>query len=288
MERKGAANINIFEETDAWELAQAVNSQNTGKIKKIAKQNPELLNIQDPEYEITLLVWAVGMEKFNSVKALLENGADPDIISGHNGGTALYLAASGVSWRDRQVHKGTKYIKILLEYGADPNIVCVGSERITTIGGKYADVGVSPLMNSITYGDFEKTKALVEAGADINHKTENGGTAAIDALLLHGMIDVIESAHYLIVEKKAIVSEPYYNLIGFLSDDEPNIECYPVDLLRDWMYDLDSEEHKLKMEIVEEFARQGVDYWATEIPKYTLETIKERYPDTWEEYIKRY
>jgi len=28
------------------------------------------------------------------------------------------------------------------------------------------------------------------------------------------------------------------------------------------------------MEIVEEFARQGVNYWDTEIDKYTLEQIK--------------
>lgn len=42
------------------------------------------------------------------------------------------------------------------------------------------------------------------------------------------------------------------------------------------------------MEIVDEFARQGIYYWATEIPKYTLEHIQKLYPDTWEEYIKRY
>jgi len=39
-------------------------------------------------------------------------------------------------------------------------------------------------------------------------------------------------------------------------------------------YPLDSEEYRIKMEIVEEFARQGVNYWDTEIDKYTLEQIK--------------
>ncbi len=44
----------------------------------------------------------------------------------------------------------------------------------------------------------------------------------------------------------------------------------------------------MKMEIVEEFARQGVNYWDTEIPSERLEQIKNIYPDTWEEYLKKY
>ena len=42
------------------------------------------------------------------------------------------------------------------------------------------------------------------------------------------------------------------------------------------------------MEIVKEFERQGVNYWDTKINKYTLQQIKKLYPDTWEEYIKKY
>jgi hypothetical protein len=44
----------------------------------------------------------------------------------------------------------------------------------------------------------------------------------------------------------------------------------------------------MKMEIVEEFKRQGVDYWGTEVPKSRFEQIKKLYPDTWEEYIQKY
>ncbi|WP_242975054.1 hypothetical protein [Anaerovirgula multivorans] len=97
----------------------------------------------------------------------------------------------------------------------------------------------------------------------------------------------MEYAHYLIVEKKAKVSEPYYRETNYGQGD-PYEEFFPVNILRTWVYDLDSERHKLKMEIVEEFARQGVNYWDTEINKSTLEGIKKRYPDTWEEYIKKY
>jgi hypothetical protein len=35
-----------------------------------------------------------------------------------------------------------------------------------------------------------------------------------------------------------------------LPGENPNDEFYPVDILRNWVYPLDSEEYKLKMEIV--------------------------------------
>jgi len=108
-------NINIYKDTIAWDLAKAVNSQNIAKIKKIATESPNLLNFQDPKYQTTLLVWAVGTEKYKSAEALLKFGSDPNIISGYVGGTALYLA-SGFSWIDNQAKKDPKYVKLLLEY----------------------------------------------------------------------------------------------------------------------------------------------------------------------------
>jgi len=259
-EQKGIKSIKIFQSTDAWELAQAVNSQNIGKIKKISKKNPEILDIKDPEYETTLLIWAVGMEKYDSVVALLECGADPDIYSVYYGYTALYLAA-GFSWIDRQEKKDPKYVKILLEYGADPNLVTIiaeKSKKSTSADGivRYIDIGASPLMASVGCG-LEKTKALIESGANIDHKNEENETAAIKALRWG---HEVKYAHYLIVEKNANIKDSYI-VPGYSA---PNIfvekESYPIELLKNWVYDIDSDEYKLKMEIVEEFSRQGVDY----------------------------
>jgi hypothetical protein len=61
-----------------------------------------------------------------------------------------------------------------------------------------------------------------------------------------------------------------------------------VKILRDWVYDINSEKYKLKMDIVEEFTRQGVNYWKTEMYEDTLQQIKKLYPNTWEDYIKKY
>jgi len=256
-ENDGIKNINIFANTNAWELAKAVKSQNTGRIKKIAKENPELLNYQDPIYGTTLLIWAVGMEKYGSVEALLEGGANPDIISVYYGYNTLYLAA-GYSWIDRQAKKDPKYVKLLLEYGADPNIVTVVAEKskknVSADGTvTYVDIGSSPLMQSIGCG-IEKTRALVEAGADINQKNEDGMTPTIQALWLPG--NEYEYAFYLIAEKKANVTEPWIRKPLHAPPEEVAL----VSFLRDWLPELDSENRKKKLEIIAEFARQGVDY----------------------------
>ena len=268
--------IEIYKDTPAWELAKAVKRQDVKKIAQIAKETPELLDYQDPTHGTNLLCWSVGVEKYKSVEALLKGGADPDIISEYCGGTALYCAAS-YSRIDSQAKKDPKYVKLLLEYGADPNIGYIGNERDNS-----TEIGTTPLMQSIGTG-IGKTKALVEGGADINAQTEGGDSAVLLAVSEGGpnaTLAAMEYAHYLIVEKKADVTRPW-----FLASGE---EMPLAILLRRWIYEIGSEEHRIKMEIVEEFTRQGEDYWAMEILDRDLEIIKRKFPDTWEEYIKVY
>lgn len=274
-------NINIYKDTPVWELALAVRDQKTKTIEKIAKNKPDLLNYQESKYGATLLLWSIGMEKYNSAEELLKCGADPNITSNTEWKTPLFLA-TGFSWVDNDAKNDPKYVKLLLRFGADPNKNYNESEKYII------EPGASPLMHSIGCG-IEKTKALVEADADINYKTQKGYTAAIEALGIgsNSTLRGMEYAHYLIVEKKATVSEPYYRRKSY-GDEDPNEKFFPVTRIRRWVYDLDSKEHKIKMEIVEEFSRQGVNYWETKIPEDTLEQIKKLYPNTWEEYIKKY
>ena len=281
-------NIKIYKDTPAWELARAVDRGDVKKIAKLGKESPDILDYQDPTYGTTLLYWAVAKEKYKSAEALLKAGADPDIISTYDGGTALYRAA-GFSWVDMQAKQDAKYVKLLLEYGADPNITFAGGVWNTS-----TEVGYSPLMRSIGCG-IEKTKALVEGGADINYQTpESKRTAAIKALYLawgkrdpEAAVEVMEYARYLILEKGAVISALYYSAPPYMRNEEKK-ELKTINLLRRWYPTLGTDEYQLKMDFVEEFKRHGLDYWSSEIPDYCLQEIKQYYPDTWEEYIKVY
>lgn len=167
-----------------------------------------------------------------------------------------------------------------MELGADPNIPFGGyadKEKNSVI-----PIGATPLMASINTG-IDRTKALIDAGCDINQKDRYGKTAATRSLLDE---DYIEYAYLLIVVNKAIVNEPVYSRIEF--DQGIKESYFPVRSLRKFMFDLDSKKHKMKMEIVEAFQNQGQDYWLTEITDRQMEKIKRLYPDTWEEYIKKY
>ena len=222
--------IRMWKHTPARHLALAVKQQNTTKIATIAKAHPEVLNDQEQQTGLTLLIWSVGMEKYKSAEALLLYGADPNIARTHAGETALYVAA-GYSWVDRQAKKDPKYVKLLLKYGADPNINYVGV-KFTDGSRDITESGTSPLMNSIGCG-IEKTKALVEGGADINYKTASGRTAAVKALIvgsLNATDDLREYAYYLIAVKKAKITDPYYRGEQFAGNDQyPNDKFYPVD-----------------------------------------------------------
>jgi len=269
-------NVEIYRNTPAWELAKAVNSQDTGNIARIAEKNPELLNYKEPRFDKSLLMWAVDMEKYEAAEALLKAGANPNVRTAF-GMTALYSAAS-YSRIDKDFKADPKFVKLLLDYGADPNLGEHGDE------GYPSPVIGTPLMRSIGCG-IEKTKALVEAGADINFRTSSGDSAVVQALWTgestffwnHGP----EYAYYLIVEKKADVTKPR---LRRTSGEEVPLVTY----LRNWVYPLDSEEHRMKMEIVEEFARQGEDYRATRLNREARDRVMSLYPDTWREYVMKY
>lgn len=276
-------NIGIYQDTPVWELAKAVKNNNVRRIKSILKDSPELVDYQDPKYGATLLIWAVGTEHYNAAKALLECGADPDIICTYSGETALYIA-SGYSWVDSFAKKDAKYVNLLLEYGADPNIGFAG-----TANDNFTEIGTTPLMNSIGCG-IEKTKALVEGGADINFQLPGSKKTAAIVAINHVWSNTVDSemiyAYYLIVEKKADITQEHYYSTRY---DGTTLTFSPVADLRRWTPDdLESEGYQMKMAIVEEFKKNGYDYWATEIPPDIIDQYQKLLPDTWEEYLEKY
>jgi hypothetical protein len=276
--------VEIFKGTPAWELAKSVDDENTSKIKKIIDANPTLSNYQEPSFGMTLLIRAVGTEKYNSAKQLLECGANPNIVS-FIGLTALLQAAT-FSWCDTRANKDPRFVKLLLDYKADPNLIYYSPKMDRQTN--YINYKMSPLIISVGVGSsIEKIKLLVEHGAFIDYKTELGETAATEALWFKD----VGAAYYLIVEKKAKINDPFYsyNLSNdsIIDKDKP---FYPVDLLLDWVYELGSDKYLKKMAIVLEFNKQGVNYYSRKknIRKERMYQIKTLYPNNWKKYFDRY
>ena len=279
--------VRIFKKTPIYKLAKAVNNQQEDEIRKFVRAHPDIIYAEEPYNHYTILHWAIGMEKYESVRVLLEEGYNPNVVRSFNNETPLHIA-SGYSFIDTEAKNDSKYIKLLLDFGADANIASYYKD--STVKKKYVSAldGSTPLMNACETltSNIEEVKILVEEGhADINTKDEIGRNAAVIALENKD----VKSAYYLIVEKHSDITQGFYFLPSVILEGETNTIRYPVNLLRNWwIYPLDSEEYKIKMEIVKEFERQGVDYSATPIPDWVLEKIKRQYPDTWEEYIKVY
>lgn len=287
MSKKGRlekSDIELFSNTPAWGLVKAIENEDISQINEILISNSLLVNYQEPLYGITPLIRAIGTDKYKCACKLLERGANPNLAS-KIGSTPLFEAIS-YRWDDVSAKIDTKYVKLLLSYGANPN----SGYSYQKVKGETNPIeyGISPLMYVITYSSgCDIAKLLVQSGADINFKTNLGTTAAIEALLMGD----IDSAFYLIVEKKAKVTEPYfyYDLINENVIDK-NDPRYPVDLLLDMTYEIGSEKYYKKISIVHEFERQGINYKSRkkDISNLILRKIKKTHPNDWQEFLEKY
>lgn len=253
--RLSANCIEAFDGTKAHELSKAVMFQNINEIKEICKENPKLMYIEDKKCHYTLLHYSVKLSKYKSAKTLLECGMSPNVQSSLSAETPLFLAVK-YSYID------IKFMKLLAEHGADPELGAKAVENHLFTDGE------TPLMQLPTMyipeqkTNLEKAKFLIEIlHANVNTKDKDGRTAAIQAL----HIKDVKMAYYFIVELKADVTKPYFSPDYVVLEGDEKKQFLPVSILKNWwIYPFDSEEYKIKLDIIKEFERQGVDYNAVE------------------------
>jgi len=236
-----AGDYRIFQGSKAWELAKAIDNDDATEIKEILTKDKKLVTVVDTMYGQTLLGLAVINLKYDAVKTLLELGADPNAFNNYDGKTPMmetFYIGSRIPKTD------TKYLVLLLRYGGNPNLL-----------SKYVDYGPdpsTPLAIACNAGNFSAVKILIESGADIK---KNRSHVLFNALL-SGNPDLV----MYLLNKGIEYSKP-------MSPFYDGTKITVVDMLRDWTFEIGSDDYKKKMEIVAFLKEHGIDYRSSKIPE---------------------
>lgn len=258
----------LFQDTPAWDLAKAVEDEDTVRIKKEITENRVNPDFQESRFGGSLLMLAIFNGQYTSAKTLLSLGADPNLKDTSRGSSAMIDAAE---------QDDPNYLRLLLSYKGDPN------SRETAPVSETDRVRKAPLNAAIpcmNCSSLEKVELLVEAGADINYS--NNGNPAYTRLPLANavMLGKMDIALYLL-QKGA----DYKRVLYTTADNQ---EVYILEALRTNVFDLDSKEYRQKLQVINFLRSRGLNYSQEPVPAYILRDIKMKYPNSWEEYVKKY
>ena len=229
----------LFQNTPAWELAKAVEDENTKKIDKIVSENPEIINYQESKYGNTLLMLTIMNQQLKPFKALLKRGADVNIHNTFDGTSSLIKACSSKFYN-------ITFVKMLIEYGADVNDVEIGERR------KENGTRLTPLIAASRTGRLELVRFLVSKGADVNYQNEFGQSALSKSV----MVDEYKVAYYLL-QNGADYNRPIYyrfdNSVPIEKRDpkDKGKPMYLWDVLKEDLSEFGTSEYKYKMLIID-------------------------------------
>jgi uncharacterized protein len=215
----------------AWNLARAVYNEDTLRIAEILAKGNIPVDFKEPKFGNTLLMWAVRTNRCNSVKTLLENGADPNLQNNYDGTSALmYASTFGLDYS-----RDTRILQLLLQHGGNPNIEQGGPRQEGSISRK------TPLLMAAGCC-YDKVKLLVEAGAKIDYKSEFN-ESVLSTSIIGGADEKSHILYFLIFEMGADFCKPF-----FISSTGK--EFYVLDELKKWDYPEGSDEYDKQIKLV--------------------------------------
>lgn len=269
----------LYKHTPAWSLAKAVEDEDTTEISKQVLQMHISVDYRDPEYKQTLLMLATRTNKIESVKKLLELGANPNA---HNDSTK-YFGQSAVLLACRFTRPSSKILALLLKYGGDPNSTACGVQE----NGLGEIVPIRDFaLSAAVFSSFEKVKLLVDAGANINYATSTEN-CAIENCMIFDRMDIM----LYLLQKGA----DYRRKFKEIDLDKPDYPTFEVDILyklRKCVYPIGSKEYTDKMKVVNFLKKKGLDYWKSPIPSgmygVIMRDIAPKNKADFDYYIKHY
>jgi ankyrin repeat protein len=262
----------LFQNSPAWDLAKAVQDENEGEINKILSKDKKLINYQEQKYGNTLLTLTIINQQMKPFKVLLDNNAEVNIHNTYDGTSPLIQSCMFKSY-------DSEFAKILIERKANVNDVEVGKRR------EGNSTRFTPLIAASREGKLDLVQILIKNGANINYENEFHQSALSSCV----MQDRYNVTIYLLKSgvnySRPIFYRPSDDVVNNPKEDKP---IYLIDMLREDFFELDSQEYKYKMKVVEFLKSKGVDYSKAPIPDYIKKKAVENYPDSWQEYIQKY
>lgn len=237
----------LFQNTPAWDLAKAVQDEDEKKINEIVSKDPKLINYQESKFGNTLLILTITNQQIKPFKYLLEKRADVNI---HNtfDGTSAIIEACGSKYYD------ITFAQMLVEYGANVNDVETGERR------QGNSTRLTPLIAASKTGNLYLVKFLESKGVDVNYQNEFGQSALSASV----MINKYEISYYLLQNgadyKRPIFYRPDYSIP--LEKQDPNDKgkpMYLLDVLKENVADVNTDEYKYKMLIIDFLNSKGID-----------------------------
>jgi len=262
----------LFQGTPVWNLAKAVQDENTGEIIRLVRDEKVDVNYQESKYGQTLLMLSIVNLQYSSCKTLLEVGADVSKHDTYSGTSAIIIAAAV----HNDVGDNTRFVKLLLSHGADPSDAEVGERRY----GHWTRFTPLTYSTSSSKTRLPIVMVLVEAGANIHYRDENNFSALSSALL---------QADYEVVLYLLLKGADYKSvIIDRAKFSETGSKVYIQDLLREHCLPLNSKEYFQKMAVVEFLKTKGIDYRKVPIPDFIVKEAKTMNPKDWEQYLEKY
>lgn len=150
-----------FEDEKVVSLVKAADAGEADKVAQLVRQgaNPNAVGNNGA----TPLLWALNARNHRGLEALLQAGADPNLLTEKVGNSAMYFASMG---------DDPELLHLLLKYRGNPN------------HPEQGQIKERPLSQAAAYGRIENMKLLLEAGADINAHDQFNASAATKTLAL--------------------------------------------------------------------------------------------------------
>lgn len=246
-------NVYFFKDTEAYNLAQAVENEDLDKIEKLVKEDSKILEVVDAISNSNVLSLALTLENFDSFKKLLELGANPNFINPLTKRSVLIDACTFYN-KPEPYTIDLRYISLLLKYGANPNYV-VENDFTDKEGNYYM---ATSALHEASMLDIAMVKILIKAGANPYKRIEQNQSTPFSSAL-KGFKNKFEIINYYIDSLDVNVKAPL-SIVNRQPSNEL-VELYVQDYINKFFaYEQGTDGYIKTQKLIKKLESKGVNF----------------------------